>query len=315
MNRDSPALLLPVICTVRGCLLPLQRESGPAVALRCGGGHSFDVAREGYCNVLQPQDRRSRRPGDSPAAVEARAGWLHRGFLTPLVEALTPLLDACSLPADAAVIDSGCGEGWLLRQICRDRAWRVCGVDLSLPAIRMAAGRSAATNAGPTRPSGAASSILWLIANADRFLPFADGSIDCVLSLFGRRNPVEFHRVLSPGGIVLIGLPAPEDLVELREKALGRPDRIERAGRAAAAMEGFTLRRSERWSRSVELDREGIGDALKMTYRGERHRERERLGNIDRLKVTLSADLLVFGKAARNGDRDPAGNLRQWRES
>ena len=65
-----------LLCTVRGCHLALVREG----RLLCPRGHSFDVARSGYINLLQPQDRRSKQPGDTPAAIEGRRGTYRQSF-------------------------------------------------------------------------------------------------------------------------------------------------------------------------------------------------------------------------------------------
>jgi len=58
--------LLVLACSVRGCGLPLTRRDR---ALVCSAGHAFDIARSGYINLLQPQDRRSLVAGDSKTAV------------------------------------------------------------------------------------------------------------------------------------------------------------------------------------------------------------------------------------------------------
>ena len=42
-------------CSVRGCGRPLEKNDR---ALVCARGHSYDIARSGYVNLLQPQDRR-----------------------------------------------------------------------------------------------------------------------------------------------------------------------------------------------------------------------------------------------------------------
>ena len=55
----TPRMLL---CTVRDCREQLLREERRMV---CPRGHSFDIARRGYVNLLQPQDRRSKKPGDT----------------------------------------------------------------------------------------------------------------------------------------------------------------------------------------------------------------------------------------------------------
>src|SRR5437868_4057924 len=103
-----PALL----CSVRDCALPLTRQGG---AFLCSRGHSFDVARSGYVNLLQPQDRRSRDAGDSRAAVEARRRLADAGHDAWLLEPVRDVLDGAASDAESpAVLDLGCGEGFLL---------------------------------------------------------------------------------------------------------------------------------------------------------------------------------------------------------
>ena len=74
-------------------------------------GHSFDVARSGYVNLLQPQDRRSKQPGDTPAAVAARRRLHDRGVTGPLLHAIAEIVDTS--PSDI-VLDAGCGDGFYL---------------------------------------------------------------------------------------------------------------------------------------------------------------------------------------------------------
>ena len=71
-------------CTVRGCTGALVWDE---TQLRCPLGHAFDRGREGYWNLLQPQDRRSLKSGDSDYAVLARRRWLARGFADGLAVA------------------------------------------------------------------------------------------------------------------------------------------------------------------------------------------------------------------------------------
>jgi hypothetical protein len=56
-----------------------------------------------------------------------------------------------------------------------------------------------------------------LVANADRFLPYADGSFHAVATITARLDAGELHRVLAPDGSLLVVVPAADDLVELRE--------------------------------------------------------------------------------------------------
>src|SRR5436305_14998323 len=87
------------MCPVRHCGEPLERRERSLV---CPRGHSFDLARSGYAHLLQPQDRRSQRPGDPPEAVEARRRLLDAGHGEPLLQALPEEIAALGLGAGAA---------------------------------------------------------------------------------------------------------------------------------------------------------------------------------------------------------------------
>ena len=49
-GRSLPRV--PLACTVRDCGLPLEKREREYV---CEYGHTFDIARSGYVNLLQPQ--------------------------------------------------------------------------------------------------------------------------------------------------------------------------------------------------------------------------------------------------------------------
>jgi len=268
-------LTLPLRCTVRGCSLPLA-ERGTTLA--CEAGHAFDRARDGYWNLLQPQDRRSDDPGDRLEALAARRRWLSHGFADGLIETIRGTL--ASLPLDDALpkVDVGCGEGTIATRI---GVRPLFGIDLSTSAIRMAARLDPAAT--------------WLVANADRGLPFRDASIGLAMSIFGRRPAAELARVLRPDGFLLVVVPGPEDLLELREATKGRGVLRERAPEVIAELSSFTRTRSTaRWTHRARHDRKALEDALTMTYRGERLPERRRLEGVESLDVTLSADVLLL---------------------
>jgi 23S rRNA (guanine745-N1)-methyltransferase len=244
----------------------------------CANNHSFDMARSGYVNLLQPQDRRSKNPGDTPEAVAARRRFLDRGHAAPLVEAI---LRALPMEPGQSLLDAGCGEGHHTAAFRQAYGVEACGVDISLPAIDLAA---------RTHPD-----CLWIVANADRLLPFEDASLDAVTSITARLNPQEFRRVLAPGGTLLVAISAPDDVLELREAILGdgvERDRVERTVSMFSPL--FTLERHQRVSHRALLDRESIADVMASSYRGLRTRERERLAQVPPMDVTLSRDLLLF---------------------
>jgi 23S rRNA (guanine745-N1)-methyltransferase len=265
-----------LLCTVRDCRAPLAREGRRVV---CARGHSFDVARSGYINLLQPQDRRSREPGDSADAVAARRRIFERGITMPVDDAIA------SLVRSETILDAGCGEGHILgmltggqapspiryREREQDRPGRLssngCGIDISVPAIEAAARRYPDNE--------------WIVANADRFIPYEDASFDVVLSITARLNPAEFRRVIRNDGTLLVAIAGPDDLVELRGHSR---DRVSRTVEMFAPY--FALALHEQIAFTTEADEATLRDFAISTYRPKRMRGVAR--------ITISRDLLLF---------------------
>jgi 23S rRNA (guanine745-N1)-methyltransferase len=255
-----------LICPVRDCHLALVREQR---RLLCPRGHSFDVARSGYINLLQPQERRSKQPGDTVAAVAGRRRLHDRGVTEPLLRAIAEIMAAA--PGEI-VLDAGCGDGFYLGALVRESGLDGHGVDISIPAIDAAARRYPGCE--------------WVVANADRVVPYADRSFSLVLSITARMNAGEFRRVLRDDGRLLVAVPAPEDLIELRGK--GR-DRVARTVEAFAR--DFTLADRRRISTTADLDAAAVHDVLHSIYRPIRSQPAEAM------RVTFSLDLLLFRPA------------------
>jgi 23S rRNA (guanine745-N1)-methyltransferase len=122
-----------------------------------------------------------------------------------------------------------------------------------------------------------------VVANADRAIPYADQSFTMLLSITARMNSAEFHRVLSPDGRLLVAIPAPEDLIELRGK--GR-DRVTRTVETFAP--DLTVIDQRRATTTANLDTAGVNDVLHSIYRPLRPQPAEAM------RVTFSLDLLLF---------------------
>jgi 23S rRNA (guanine745-N1)-methyltransferase len=253
-----------LLCPVRDCHLALVRE---ARRLVCPRNHSFDVARSGYINLLQPQDRKSKQPGDTTEAVAGRRRLHDLGVTEPLLRAIAEVVDA---GREDVVLDAGCGDGYYLGSLAAQTGCSAHGVDISIPAIDAAARRFPACE--------------WIVANADRFVPYADQSFSRVLSITARMNASEFRRVMREDGRLLVALPAPDDLVELR--GVGRDDRVPRTVETFASH--FTLVAQQRASTTADLDAAAVHDVLHSIYRPLRTQP------VEAARVTLSLDLLLF---------------------
>lgn len=274
-------------CPVRDCGLLLEQR---ARAYVCARGHSHDVARSGYLNLLQPQDRRSPRAGDSKDAVQARARLLARGVGAAVIDACVEIVTALPLGARPTVVDLGAGPGDALGTLAAARSIEGIGIDLSTSAAEHAARRYPA--------------LTWVVANADRRLPLLDGCVDVVLSIHGRRHPAECARLILAGWLV-VAVPAADDLVELRTSVLGAAlsrDRAEAIVDEHAPWFSLEQRLTSRVEQTLERD--DLLDMLRTTYRGGRIATTGAVAALRAMTVTLASDILVF--ARRPGVPSPA---------
>jgi 23S rRNA (guanine745-N1)-methyltransferase len=187
---------VPDVCFVcPHCRGPLRDVEGGAV---CARGHRFDRAREGYLNLLPAGRFKSRPAGDSAAMVRARRELFDAGHYLPVMDAVAVMV-ADGAPAD--VLDAGCGEGSYLAVVTRASGATGWGVDVSKPAVRLAARRHREHH------YAVASSFV---------LPFSDGVLDAAVSVFAPRDFAELRRVVRRGGAVVVASPGPEHLAGLK---------------------------------------------------------------------------------------------------
>lgn len=271
-------LSAPLACPVRRCHLALQPL---ARVWACSRGHTFDVARSGYINLLQPQDRRSPHAGDTAEAVAARRRVLDSGIGAAILHAFVSRADRLVRGRDPVVADLGCGAGDALGLLHANRPVIGVGLDLSTAAMNVAARRFAA--------------LTWVVANADRTLPLLDARVSLVLSLHARRNPDECRRVLSPGGHLLAAVPAADDLIELREAVQGSRVERDRVDDLIAQHETLfeVIDRFGARERH-QLSGDQLRNVLRGTYRGERASDAMRVQALGTLTVTFASDMIVL---------------------
>jgi 23S rRNA (guanine745-N1)-methyltransferase len=205
----------------------------PATSLACPAGHSFDLNRKGFVDLVAPVGRKAP-VGDTAAMVEARAKFLNAGHYEPIALALIETLNAEwgeavddgaggaeVASADRAfasrtltgrtltgrvLADIGCGPGFYSRRMLEGvpaLTW-VVALDVSVAAV--AAASRAHDGIGAVR------------CNVKTGVPILDDAVDAVAVVFAPRNPEEWHRILVPGGLLLVVIPTERHLIELRER-------------------------------------------------------------------------------------------------
>ncbi|HVA88342.1 MAG TPA: hypothetical protein VNL71_00725 [Chloroflexota bacterium] len=296
-------------------------------ALTCPVGHAFDLAREGYVNLLQ-----SRRGGDSKEMLRARRRFLDAGHYQPLSDLINRLVAEHHSDAPYIVLDAGCGEGYYLGRLSqhlacpparspssvrnpRPRRAPACGcsatphdphagapvgepltlgqMDVSpIHTLGLDAAKDAARMA-----AGRYRETAFLVADLAERMPLADEQINALLNIFAPRHVKEFSRILRPDGLLLSVIPEPEHLAEVCRllPLLGIEDRKEEQVRAAMGQE-FVLTGTERLSYPMYLLGEAVGDLVGMTPSA-RHLDaaaRADLAALGSAPVTVTASFLVL---------------------
>jgi 23S rRNA (guanine745-N1)-methyltransferase len=223
-------------------------------AMRCASGHSFDIARQGYVNLLPG----GARPGtaDTAEMVAARQAFLTAGHYAPLAGAIADLAAATVAAGPRpCVLDAGSGPGYYLAAVLDRLAGRPAGpgpedgtgpvglaMDISARALRRAA-----------RAHPAIGAVGW---DTWRPFPVRDAVMSLVLDVFAPRNAAEFRRVLRDDGALIVVTPGPGHLAELTGPA-GLLAVDERKDERLAASLGahFTLARDQELSLGLRLTR------------------------------------------------------------
>lgn len=226
---------------------------------RCANGHTFDLAKEGYANLLLSHQRRSSHPGDDDKMIQARRRFFDSGAFNPLSNLINKTIQTLHSKTHTltqpvfSLLDCGCGEGHSLGALSESHDGQFFGVDVSKEAVRCAAKRYKKTK--------------WIVANGMRKLPFADRSLDAILSVLAPRNPEEFARILKPDGALILGVPGPNHLIELRSRlAANAGDFEEKADEAAAKCAPyFTETHRDILSYKQTLNATQIADLIQMT--------------------------------------------------
>jgi len=186
-------------------------------SLTCANAHRFDVARQGYVNLLG-----SRPPANADTAemVAARDRVLSSGLYDPIAEQV-----ARRLAQSPTIVDVGAGTGFYLARALDASGGRGVALDVSVPAARRAA-----------KAHARAASV---VADAWGSLPLLSGRLAAVLCVFAPRSLPEFSRVLMVGGLLVVVTPTAFHLSGLRERhgLLGiEADKDERLARSALGL-------------------------------------------------------------------------------
>ena len=115
MNNDfSDAILLCPVCKDK-----LIKDACNKI-YKCNNNHTYDIAKEGYVNLLISNQKRSKNPGDSKEMVLSRVEFLSMDYYKPISDKINEMIVEC-LGKDNIdkfnIMDLGCGEGYYLTNL------------------------------------------------------------------------------------------------------------------------------------------------------------------------------------------------------
>ncbi len=269
------------MCPVCGKQLCLEGRT-----YRCENNHCFDVAKQGYVNLLQSQKSSKKRHGDDALMVKARQDFLEKGYYLNLREKLTETVLGFSKSKEVTLLDLGCGECWYTADIYENlqkngRNPSVFGIDISKHALISGSKRCKE---------------LKLAVASTSDIPMPSESCDAVVCVFAPYSTDEVKRVLKKGGFFIKAFPLENHLMGLKSEIYDKPYKNEVDEKYP---DGFTCADTIRLSNTIELtSNEDIINLFKMTpyYYKTSKKDQEKLEKISYLQTETEFGILVLHK-------------------
>lgn len=257
----------------------------------CSNGHSFDIAKQGYVNLLLSSHIGTGKPGDSKDMIKSRREFLDKGYYERFSNSLNNMvMDTVksSKCKSFSIFDAGCGEGYYISRLktqingfCNDIDWDIYGIDISKSAIQYASVRD--------------KEIRFAVAS-NYHVPILTNSVDCILCVFAPRDEQEFLRILKPSGKLIIAAPGPKHLFSLRKFLYESPELL---GQKGTAGDGFILLEQQNVSYDIGIKTtEDIFNLFNMTPYS-RHADSDaenRLKAAGELKAEVDINIRVYQK-------------------
>lgn len=172
---------------------------------KCENSHSFDIAKEGYVNLLI-SNKSTEASGDDKQMVASRTRFLEGGYYSPLRDKMCSLIDSTNTE-NPKILDAGCGEGYYTSAFSL-KSDMVAGIDLSKSAVKHAAKKCKTGE--------------FAVASVYH-LPVPDSCVDIIINCFSPMAKDEFLRVLKKGGYLIYVVPGSRHLWELKSILYDNP--------------------------------------------------------------------------------------------
>jgi 23S rRNA (guanine745-N1)-methyltransferase len=250
----------------------------------CSNSHSFDIARDGYLNLLLVNKKKSKLPGDNQLMIDGRSQFLSLGFYDFLASEIISILDQQFENQKITVLDAGCGEGYYINYIQeKNKDYATHGFDISKYAAKLASRKNSKTQ----------------MAVASVFdMPYRSESLDAIISIFSPISNLEFNRVLKSNGIAIVVTPGSEHLSEMAS-LIYKEFKPHIRDSNILESNSFEIIKRENITKKINLDsNKMINDLLKMTpyYWQVPLSKKSMFDSIEKINTTASFQISIFKK-------------------
>ena len=287
---------------------------------RCDGSlhpkqtaHPFDVARQGYVNLLPVQQKKSKAPGDSQQSIDARKRFLSAGHYQPLNDLICQKMAALLTAKKASLeqkeklikwLDIGCGEGYYTQAMAQTGMDVLIAADISKPAVVEMAKTSKALGRlwyQPVKDDSAtevikAAAIYPLVTSAAH-LPLRAHSINGISSIFSPILPEAFNEVLSDAGYLIIAKPDIGHLATMREALFDDVREHDSDKFLQELAPYFQLLQTHHISSRLKLSAEELADLMTMTpyaYRARGEKRQALLAEVTAKPFETEAKFVIY---------------------
>lgn len=277
--ETSPPLRPRYICPI--CRNKLEKIEKSFI---CENRHCFDVAKEGYVNLLPVQQKKSKNPGDNKIMIQSRQDFLNNHFYDILIQPCASIIDHFIVERfdQCCLLDIGCGDGFFTRKIYSQltQAASCYGMDISKEAVKLSAKNNKSIN--------------WFVASFND-IPLPDKSIDIILKINAPVNYQKCLHKLSDNGIIISVTPGKSHLNGLKLIIYEDPQTHEKE----ICPESYASLATKELIGKMQLNNEiDIKNLFMMTpfYWNASHNSKNKINDLHNLESDIAFDINVWGK-------------------
>ncbi len=251
-------------------------------ALKCENNHSFDYAKSGYINLLNPGKKNNAKAGDSKEMIRARTSFFECGAYEKIKNELISIVSSLG---GKTVVDAGSGEGYYSLGIAKTNTGStVLGFDMSKYGCEHGAKVARALSID---------NAFFSVANIFD-LPLENDYSDIVVSLFAPVASEEFSRILKNGGHLVVVSAGIDHLDGLKSVLY---DSVYQNEEKFLELESFELTEVKNLMYKTVIEgNERIQALFTMTpyYHRTSQADKDKLLKIDTLETTVEVNFLIY---------------------